>query len=94
MLQLQGLVQQPDKLGTAAACDELIVQDPLNMLESSNLPLGLTLIGGVDFDGNISVAPNQRVRMIFVAVEQPVEEVFTSGRGRAKTSRMCRSQAL
>lgn len=58
MLQLEALVQEPDELGTTAVCDELIAQNLLDMLESGNLPLSLTLIGGVDLDGKISVAPN------------------------------------
>lgn len=45
------------------------------MLESSNLPLSLTLIDGVDFDGDISMAPKQQVRIIIVAMGQPVEVV-------------------
>lgn len=51
-------MQQPDELGTTAVCDELIVQNLLDMLESGNLPLSLTLAGGVDLDGKISVAPS------------------------------------
>lgn len=51
-------MQQPDELGTTAVCDELIVQNLLDMLESGNLPLSLALIGGVDLDGNILVAPS------------------------------------
>lgn len=58
MLYIEALVQQPDELGTTAVCDELIVQNLLDMLESGNLPLSLALIGGVDLDGNISVAPS------------------------------------
>lgn len=68
MLQLEALVQQPHELGTSAFCDELIVQNLLDMLESGNLPVSLTLIGGVYLDGNISVAPKQRVRRIFQIV--------------------------
>lgn len=56
MLQLEALVQQPDELSTAAFCDELIVQNPLKMFKSGDLPLSLALIG-VDLDGDISVAP-------------------------------------
>lgn len=38
------------------------------MFKSGDLPLSLTLISGVDLDGDISVAPRKRVRIIVVAV--------------------------
>jgi len=57
MVKLEALVQQPDKPSAATFRGRLVVQNLLDMPKSGNLPLSLTLIGGVDLDGKVSVAP-------------------------------------